>query len=218
MAGAAGASGEEQPLDCQLLIYPGLQVQRTDWFWHTLDEWGAPSGVIPKRAEALLAQNRAILGLGGGGGGRSEGGGGGCSGGTAKAREDGRKGGGMAGGGIAGDGEGQSSKSGGGGGGGGFGAPPSFVCAASDDDDCPCATHTDPYVAALRARRIPVTYVRRRFGGHGFGLTGGWTGAAPRVQGAGERSLPVARALSRRPSAREEAWGSPGPLDAAADC
>lgn len=158
--GAAGASGASQPLDCQLLVYPGLQVKRTDWFWHTLDEWGAPSGVIPKRAEQLIAQNRAILGLGGGGG--KEGGKEGCK-------------------------EGCKGR--------GFGAPPSFVCAASDDTDCPCATHTDPYVAALRSRSIPVTYVRRKFGGHGFGLTGGWTGT---------------RALSRLEVA--SFWPGPGSL------
>ena len=54
-------------------------------------------------------------------------------------------------------------------GGPGFGAPPSFVCAASDDECCPCVSVTDPYVAALKAKHIPVTYVRRKFGGHGFG-------------------------------------------------
>ena len=96
-------------------------------------------------------------------------------------------------------GKGDGGKSVEGGRSGGFGAPPSFVCAASDDTDCPCATHTDPYVAALRARRIPVTYVRRKFGGHGFGLTGGWTGASPRVQEAGNPAfLWLGRSLTGR--------------------
>ena len=112
-------------LRTELLVYPGLIIKPTDWFFHGLDKDGNPVHAdMPKRARALLEQNAKMRG------------------------------------------------------GDAFGAPPSFVCAASDDTDCPCPMHTDPYVAALRAKSIEVTYVRRNFGGHGFCLGGGWTGAA----------------------------------------
>ena len=62
-------------------------------------------------------------------------------------------------------------------GGPGFSAPPTFLVASTVDNCCAPREHTDPYARALRERRIPLKYLRRDFGDHGFGLEGGWTGA-----------------------------------------
>lgn len=59
----------------------------------------------------------------------------------------------------------------------GFAAPPSFLVASNGDPVCPPKEHADVYAAALSKRRIPHHYLRRNFGDHGFGLSGGW---APR--------------------------------------
>lgn len=60
-------------------------------------------------------------------------------------------------------------------GGPGFAAPPTFLVASTVDAASPPKDHTDKYAKALKERGIPCTYLRRNFGAHGFGLTGGWT-------------------------------------------
>jgi len=60
-------------------------------------------------------------------------------------------------------------------GGRGFSAPPTFIVSSTKDEVCPANKHGDPYVKALRRRRIPYVYMRGNFGGHGFGLGRGWT-------------------------------------------
>ena len=60
-------------------------------------------------------------------------------------------------------------------GGPGFGAPPTFLVASTADYCCAPKDHTDPYARALKERQIPVKYLKRDFGDHGFGLEGGWT-------------------------------------------
>ncbi|CAE8628549.1 unnamed protein product [Polarella glacialis] len=60
-------------------------------------------------------------------------------------------------------------------GGTGFAAPPTFLVASSKDEASPPKQHTDRYAAALRKAGVPYTYLRRNYGPHGFGLSGGWT-------------------------------------------
>ena len=59
-------------------------------------------------------------------------------------------------------------------GGPGFSAPPTFLVASTVDNCCAPREHTDPYARACRERRVPLKYLRRDFGDHGFGLEGGW--------------------------------------------
>eukprot|EP00913_Durusdinium_trenchii_P017862 g16786.t1 len=59
----------------------------------------------------------------------------------------------------------------------GFAAPPSFIVGSTGDAVCPAKVHTDPYVAALRKRRIPHEYIRGNLGEHGFGLDRCWSNA-----------------------------------------
>ncbi|CAK9075241.1 unnamed protein product [Durusdinium trenchii] len=60
-------------------------------------------------------------------------------------------------------------------GGRGFAAPPTFLVSSTKDRASPPKQHTDLYAAALRKKRIHCTYLRRNFGPHGFGMSGGWT-------------------------------------------
>jgi len=60
-------------------------------------------------------------------------------------------------------------------GGDGFAAPPTLMVASTADEASPPKEHTDRYAKALRRHAIPYTYLRRDFGAHGFGLSGGWT-------------------------------------------
>lgn len=63
-------------------------------------------------------------------------------------------------------------------GGPGFWAPPSLLVASTADEASPPKEHTDRYARALKSSNIPCKYLKRDFGPHGFGLEGGWTGAA----------------------------------------
>eukprot|EP00440_Ansanella_granifera_P075924 gb/GFBE01082394.1/.p1 GENE.gb/GFBE01082394.1/~~gb/GFBE01082394.1/.p1 ORF type:complete len:354 (+),score=45.88 gb/GFBE01082394.1/:1-1062(+) len=61
-------------------------------------------------------------------------------------------------------------------GGPGFAAPPTLLVASTKDEASPPKQHTDPYAAALKKAKVPhCSYLRRNYGPHGFGLTGGWT-------------------------------------------
>eukprot|EP00435_Cladocopium_sp_Y103_P063114 s390_g24.t1 len=61
-------------------------------------------------------------------------------------------------------------------GGPGFAAPPSFLVSSTKDEASPPKEHTDLYARALQKKRVKhCTYLRRNFGPHGFGMSGGWT-------------------------------------------
>lgn len=60
-------------------------------------------------------------------------------------------------------------------GGDGFSAPPTFLVASTADTCTLPKEHCDPYAAALKRRQLPHAYLRRNFGEHGFGMSGGWT-------------------------------------------
>jgi acetyl esterase/lipase len=60
-------------------------------------------------------------------------------------------------------------------GGAGFSAPPTFILGSTADAVCPPKEHSDRYVAALKKRKVPYTYLRGNFGEHGFGLDRCWT-------------------------------------------
>lgn len=60
-------------------------------------------------------------------------------------------------------------------GGPGFSAPPTLLVASTVDGASPPKDHTDKYARALKQHNVPYTYLRRDFGPHGFGITGGWT-------------------------------------------
>lgn len=55
--------------------------------------------------------------------------------------------------------------------------PPAFVVHSTGDKSVPAA-NSDGYVAALQKNNIPFVYLRANIGGHGFGITDDWSGAA----------------------------------------
>lgn len=54
-------------------------------------------------------------------------------------------------------------------------SPPAFLTVSTDDTICTAKENTEPYVDALQAAGVPVTYFKQPMGGHGHGLSGGWT-------------------------------------------
>ena len=55
------------------------------------------------------------------------------------------------------------------------GAPPTLLVSSTTDTMTPPKEHSDRYAAALRAAGVPLLYLRRDYGEHGFQLGGGWT-------------------------------------------